>query len=583
MIVFHLNRRFKPYCLGALVLYIFLVYFFEVFHLFGTCPPHDPIDVVYTWVNGSDPRFVENLKYYVRKCDSWIDFSRYDDKNELLFSLRSLEKYAPWVRHVFIVTNGQIPSWLNLDYEGVSLVTHEEIFEDKFNVPSFSSPAIEMHLHRIPGLSKRFIYFNDDIFLHAPLFPDDFYSQSRGFLIYLSTLLPPCSPECSWLFVADGHCDNVCNNPNCQLDGGDCDTNPKTSHGDVIIDDYDLENITYSAQNFSQNLAQIEKINISQLIQQHNRKILLLDKLKRHKTRKKSVKIVDPYTASLQHTNRILNDFYGFSVRKVPAHAPIMIDRDIMNEMQRKFEKHFAKTARNRLRSVDDVQFAFSYYYYIIHEKIIADIDQIFDNFDTDLSGMWSQSEIRAAMTKLYDLPLNDEAFQHFASILMNCSNSDFIVTKSFVQKCPTLAQILQTQFATQHRFKFELIKDSDKRFVTFKMLNSNLTQVINQLDDVLRNERKFVCLNDNLDHSQTTNNEIIKRLMFDFYTSLFPVPSKFELPQKYKNRFSYIEDYNLMMGKKHEKFLLACVLLLVILLVLFGKKLCKIIKIFVL
>ncbi|XP_044260231.1 N-acetylglucosamine-1-phosphotransferase subunits alpha/beta [Tribolium madens] len=580
MIVCHLNRRFKHYCLGALVLYIFVFYVFEVFHLFGTCPPQDPIDVVYTWVNGSDPRFLENLKFYVKKYDSWIDFSRYDDKYELMFSLRSLEKYAPWIRHVFIVTNGQIPSWLNLDYERVSLVTHEEIFEDTFNVPSFSSPAIEMHLHRIPGLSKRFIYFNDDIFLQSPLFLDDFYSPSRGFLVYLSTLLPPCSPECSWLFVADGHCDDVCNNPKCQMDGGDCDSNPKTLHGDVILDDHDIENITYLAQNFSHKLAQHETINISQLIQQHNRKILLLDKLRRHKTRKKT--ITDPYTASLQHTNRILNDFYGFSVRKVPAHAPIMIDKDIMNEMQRKFQKHFDKTARNRLRSVDDIQFAFSYYYYIIHEKKIAGIDQIFDKFDTDSSGVWSENEIRTVMTKLYELPLNDEAFRHFASILINCSNSDFVVTKNFVKKCHTLAQILETQFATEHRFKFELIKDSDKKLVTFKMLNSNLTQVINQLDDIRRNARKFVCLNDNLDHSQTTNNDVIQRLMFDFYTSLFPVPSKFELPQQYKNRFSYIEDYNLLMEKKHEKFLLACVLLFMILSIVFSKKLCKLIKVLV-
>lgn len=73
---------------------------------------------------------------------------RYEDKNELRFSLRSLEMFAPWVNHVFIVTNGQIPFWLNLDYHKVTVVTHEEIFDDQFNLPSFSSPAIELQLHR---------------------------------------------------------------------------------------------------------------------------------------------------------------------------------------------------------------------------------------------------------------------------------------------------------------------------------------------------------------------------------------------------------------------------------------------------
>ena len=40
---------------------------------------------------------------------------RFTDWDELKYSLRSLEKYAPWVRHVYIVTNGQIPSWLDME------------------------------------------------------------------------------------------------------------------------------------------------------------------------------------------------------------------------------------------------------------------------------------------------------------------------------------------------------------------------------------------------------------------------------------------------------------------------------------
>lgn len=94
---------------------------------------------------------------------------------------------------------------------------------------------------------------------------------------------------------------------------------------------------------------------------------------------------------------------------------------------------------------------------------------------------------------------------------------------------------------------------------------------------------RKFVCLNDNLDQTQTSNNEIIKRLMFDFYMSLFPVSSKFELPQQYKNRFSHIEDYISLMEKKQQKFLLALLLTIVILILLvfnlFRKKIIKVIK----
>ena len=42
-------------------------------------------------------------------------------------------------------------------------VTHEDIFPNKSHLPTFSSPAIEAHIHRIPGLSQRYIYFNDDV------------------------------------------------------------------------------------------------------------------------------------------------------------------------------------------------------------------------------------------------------------------------------------------------------------------------------------------------------------------------------------------------------------------------------------
>lgn len=70
------------------------------------------------------------------------------EMKQLFLCFRSLEKYAPWINHVYIVTNGQIPYWLNLDYERVSIIMHEEIFKNSFNLPTFSSPAIESNLHR---------------------------------------------------------------------------------------------------------------------------------------------------------------------------------------------------------------------------------------------------------------------------------------------------------------------------------------------------------------------------------------------------------------------------------------------------
>ncbi len=150
--------------------------------------------------------------------------NRFQDNNELKYSLRSLEKNANWIRNVYLVTNGQIPNWLNISNPRLKLVTHEEIFLNKSHLPTFSSPAIESHLHRIKGLSKRFIYFNDDMILGKPVYMDDFYTQSRGFKFHLAWQLPGCAPKCPNAWIRDGYCDRACNNLECEFDGGDCNS-----------------------------------------------------------------------------------------------------------------------------------------------------------------------------------------------------------------------------------------------------------------------------------------------------------------------------------------------------------------------
>ena len=112
------------------------------------------------------------------------------------YSLRSLEVNAPWIRNVFIVTNGQIPSWLDTSNPRVKVVTHSEIYRDKTALPTFSSPSIELNLHHIPTLSDYFIYLNDDVFFGSPVFPSDFMTESRTQFLYASWRVPQCSAKC---------------------------------------------------------------------------------------------------------------------------------------------------------------------------------------------------------------------------------------------------------------------------------------------------------------------------------------------------------------------------------------------------
>jgi len=181
------------------------------------------IDAVYTYVNGSDAAFLAQLLEFADGHQP-VAARRFNDHDELRYSLRSLDKFAPWVRHVHLVTNGlpgQIPDWL--DTSRVTVHSHADIFAWPAHLPTFSSPAIEMHLHRIPGLAEHFLYVNDDMFFGAPAFPHDFVDAAGAQLVYFSHHMPDCAAGCQASMLGDRFCDPACNVTACELDLGDCE------------------------------------------------------------------------------------------------------------------------------------------------------------------------------------------------------------------------------------------------------------------------------------------------------------------------------------------------------------------------
>ena len=56
----------------------------------------------------------------------------------------------------------------------------QEIFDDGANLPTFSSTAIEHNIHKIQGLSEKFIYINDDILFAHDTLLEDFYTEENG-------------------------------------------------------------------------------------------------------------------------------------------------------------------------------------------------------------------------------------------------------------------------------------------------------------------------------------------------------------------------------------------------------------------
>ncbi|KAL7735218.1 hypothetical protein ACLKA6_016131 [Drosophila palustris] len=552
-----------------------------------------PIDAVYTWVNGTDPDFIETIRRY----DPSYDPSRFDDKNELRYSLRSLEKHASWIRHVYIVTNGQIPSWLDLNYERVTVVPHEHLAPDPKQLPTFSSAAIETFIHRIPKLSKRFLYLNDDIFLGAPLYPEDLYTEAEGVRVYQAWMVPDCALDCPWTYIGDGACDRHCNIDACQFDGGDCNESA-TGNPDELHEAPATPSHT-AAHKFPnmglQKLFKRSSSNFKELMRHKNVSTLVelrriverfnKDKLKSlnpevdassirsstmatnllHKEDFKSS--TDIYSHSLIATNMLLNRAYGFKARHVLAHVGFLIERDIVEAMQQRFQQQVMETAHQRFRAATDLQYAFAYYSFLMSETQTLGVEQIFDEFDTDGSGTWSDREVRTCLTRIYPAPLDWSAMRFFEEVVQNCSillgmdaNANRMVhstlvyeryedsnlptiTRELVCRCPLLAEALSSNFGVRAKYRYHV---SPKRasHSNFMMLTSNLTEVVEALDRMRRNPRKFNCINDNLDAKRGEDNELVRHLLEDFYLSFFPRRSKFELPPQFRNRYVSWNDY---------------------------------------
>jgi len=150
-----------------------------------------PIDLVYLWVDGSDPKWLAKKNAALTAIDDSVHLhhaavepNRFECKDELKFSLRSVQKYLPWINHVYIITDNQVPAWLNVKHPRVSLVDHSDIVPAEF-LPTFNSVALEMFLHRIPGLSEHFIYANDDMFVGSPLNPGFFFNAVGAPIVIL--------------------------------------------------------------------------------------------------------------------------------------------------------------------------------------------------------------------------------------------------------------------------------------------------------------------------------------------------------------------------------------------------------------
>lgn len=717
------------------------------------CLPN--FDIVYTWVNGSDPILQKSLDDFTEQLgQSAANDSRtakgghrFRDNEELRYSLRSIWKNAPWVRKIFVVTNGQVPSWLNIDHPRITIVTHAQLFALSGStnaLPTFSSPAIEAHLHLIPDLADRFLYFNDDVFLGQEVWPDDFYTHTGGQKAWLAWNVPDCAPGCPDSWQGDGYCDASCNVTECNFDAGDCENvtasttsswygfnNRYTSasgycsvgcpnswigdkvcdrsckveecgwdagdcseypvysnllgyeiapsisvpqnsiaayvnlssvfstvtttkkcddswvraavtkkddmylsvvfdkftgnetqscsieivgvshdasvetrdlivyrHADTKNDDGiivisqsavdsivqtgrtllsfpidettdDVESLLVLMQNSVEvqeisasvdvnssfeeliSIEEIKRVEIKQLVrrdllslaesslQNHGTDLLDFRELEAEtaQTTPSQRKLLDEFADSLRFVSSLYNEYFGRQSRKVMAHMPHLIDRHIMSELQSKWPAQWNSTMYHRFRQSDDMQYAFSYFYYLIQSPRETTIKQFYDTeLDLDGDGYLSTDEVKSVNRLLSEYKSNQ-----FHTALFECLADEnaisVVVDFHALESCQSAVDIIAEHIAGQRKFKHELGNMDD---VTFYMMGNNGTHVQDRLKSILSKGTKFICLNDDMDDPSS---EVVDSLKA-FYLTYFPIPSPFEHKAGVINEFLYIDNY---------------------------------------
>ncbi|MEX1011522.1 MAG: stealth family protein [Balneolaceae bacterium] len=180
------------------------------------------IDAVITWVDGSDPehrkrRLTALKQNRLNECPdsrtepvttanveevraesepshpqtvpigttlhAGTDEARFSDNGELGYCIAGIRTFAPWIDRIYLVTDGQVPSFLTPERQkelNVRIVDHKVIFAGyEWALPTFNSRTIETAVWRIPDLSPHFIYFNDDFILTGPVRREEFFRDGK--------------------------------------------------------------------------------------------------------------------------------------------------------------------------------------------------------------------------------------------------------------------------------------------------------------------------------------------------------------------------------------------------------------------
>lgn len=121
------------------------------------------IDIVIPWIDWSSIPLRENMIRHGGHPEGIITNSN-DKYEELKYLLRSIVKNKIKYRKIFIVHSdlNKPPSYLKKNHNSLYFIKHSEIVKNKNYLPLIHRETININFINIPGISRFFLYFEDD-------------------------------------------------------------------------------------------------------------------------------------------------------------------------------------------------------------------------------------------------------------------------------------------------------------------------------------------------------------------------------------------------------------------------------------
>lgn len=118
-------------------------------------PDEKILDVIIAWVDGADPLLKQKRERYKAGKPMASDATtatRFASDDEIYYNIASIIKYAPFVRHIYIVTDQQRPAFIDefakqniCSADKIRIVDHKDIF---WVMSNFCQPSIPDRLRR---------------------------------------------------------------------------------------------------------------------------------------------------------------------------------------------------------------------------------------------------------------------------------------------------------------------------------------------------------------------------------------------------------------------------------------------------